>query len=207
IQNLPIGVFRRRGSTAAFRGGIAIGDQILDLGALAATGVMGGGDAAAALNAAARPTLNDLMRLGPQGSSALRRVLFEGLLEGSAQRAAVQPCLVAQSEAEFSVPADIGDFTDFYASIHHATAVGRLFRPDNPLTPNYKWMPIGYHGRSSSIGVSEQLVHRPVGQRLPPGHSQPLVGPSERLDYELELGVFLGGGNALGSPIPIASAE
>jgi len=207
IQNLPIGVFRRRGSSAAFRGGIAIGDQILDLGALAASGVMGGGDAAAAVNAAARPTLNELMRLGPQSLSALRRALFEGLLEGSAQRAAFQPCLVAQSEAEYSVPAQIGDFTDFYSSIHHATAVGRLFRPDSPLTPNYKWMPIGYHGRSSSIVVSGQSFHRPVGQRLPPGQQQPVVGPSARLDYELELGVFIGNGNPLGCPIPIARAE
>ncbi|MGO8829591.1 MAG: fumarylacetoacetase [Steroidobacteraceae bacterium] len=207
IQNLPIGVFRRRGSSAAFRGGIAIGDQILDLGALAATGVMGGGDAAAAVNAAARPALNDLMQLGPQSFSALRRALFEGLLEGSAQRPAFQPCLVAQSEAEYSVPAQIGDFTDFYSSIHHATAVGRLFRPDSPLTPNYQWMPIGYHGRSSSIVVSGQSFHRPVGQRLPPGQQQPVVGPSARLDYELELGVFIGNGNPLGCPIPIARAE
>ena len=207
IQNLPIGVFRRRGCSAAFRGGIAIGDQILDLGALAATGVMGGGDAAAAVDAAARPALNDLMRLGPQSLSALRRALFEGLLEGSTQRPAFEPCLVAQSVAEYSVPAQIGDFTDFYSSIHHATAVGRLFRPDSPLTPNYKWMPIGYHGRSSSIGVSGQSFHRPVGQRLPPGQQQPVVGPSARLDYELELGVFIGDGNPLGCPIPIADAE
>lgn len=206
IQNLPIGVFRRRGSSAAFRGGIAIGDQILDLGTLAATGVMGG-DAAAAVNAAARSTLNDLMQLGPQSLSALRCALFEGLLEGSALQPAFQPCLVAQSEAEYSVPAQIGDFTDFYSSIHHATAVGRLFRPDSPLTPNYRWMPIGYHGRSSSIGVSGQSFHRPLGQRLPPGQQQPVVGPSARLDYELELGVFIGNGNPLGCPIPIAGAE
>ena len=202
IQNLPIGVFRRRGSSAAFRGGIAIGDQILDLGTLAATGVMGG-DAAAAVNAAARSTLNDLMQLGPQSLSALRCALFEGLLEGSALQPAFQPCLVAQSEAEYSVPAQIGDFTDFYSSIHHATAVGRLFRPDSPLTPNYRWMPIGYHGRSSSIGVSGQSFHRPLGQRLPPGQQQPVVGPSARLDYELELGVFIGNGNPLGCPIPM----
>jgi fumarylacetoacetase len=206
IQNLPIGVFRPRGSSALFRGGIAIGDQILDLAALAATGAFSG-DAAAALTAGARSSLNELMRQGPASWSALRHALFEGLLEGSRLRPALQPCLVPQAQAEYSVPAEIGDFTDFYSSIHHATAVGRLFRPDSPLTPNYKWMPIGYHGRSSSIGVSEQCFHRPVGQRLPAGQSEPLVGPSTRLDYEFELGVYLGNGNSLGSRISLADAE
>ncbi|HMD72999.1 MAG TPA: fumarylacetoacetase [Steroidobacteraceae bacterium] len=206
IQNLPIAVFRRYGSSAAYRGGIAIGDQIVDLAALAATSAFSG-EAAAALAAAARPKLNELMQMGRRSWSALRHALFAGLLEGSTLHSTLLQCLVPQAEAEYSVPADIGDFTDFYASIHHATAVGRLFRPDNPLTPNYRWMPIGYHGRSSSIGVSEQLFHRPQGQRLPRAASQPLVGPSERLDYELELGIFLGGGNTLGSPIPIADAE
>jgi fumarylacetoacetase len=206
IQNLPIGVFRRRDSSAAFRGGIAIGDQIVDLAALARARVFSG-HAAAALDAGARSTLNDLMQLGPTGWSALRRGVFEGLLEGSTLQPAFQDCLVPQAEAEYAVPAQIGDFTDFYSSIHHATAVGRLLRPDNPLTPNYKWMPIGYHGRSSSIGVSGQDFHRPLGQRLSPGQSRPVLGPSTRLDYELELGVFLGNGNTLGSPIPIANAE
>jgi fumarylacetoacetase len=206
IQNLPIAVFRRQGASESFRGGIAIGDQILDLEALAATGAYRG-DAARALEAAARSTLNQLMGLGPPGWSALRQAVFEGLLEGSALQPTFQRCLVAQAEAEYSVPAQIGDFTDFYSSIYHATAVGRLFRPDNPLTPNYTWMPIGYHGRSSSIGVTEQAFHRPRGQRLPPGESQPVVAPSARLDYELELGVFVGAGNSLGSPVPIAGAE
>ncbi|MGC1388507.1 MAG: fumarylacetoacetase [Steroidobacteraceae bacterium] len=206
IQNLPVAVFRRRESSAPFRGGIAIGDQVLDLAALAATGVFSG-DAALALNAAARSTLNELMQLGPKGWIALRRALFEALLEGSALRPKLEPCLVPQAAAVYSVPAQIGDFTDFYSSLHHATAVGRLFRPDNPLTPNYKWMPIGYHGRSSSIGISGQDFHRPRGQRLPPGESRPMFEPSVRLDYELELGVFLGNGNSLGSWIPIESAE
>lgn len=207
IQNLPIAVFRRRGSSsAAFRGGVAIGDQILDLAALAATGACRG-DAASAVRAGARSSLNELMQLGPTSWSALRHSLFEGLLEGSALQRTFQTCLVPQAEAEYWVPARIGDFTDFYSSIHHATAVGRLLRPDNPLTPNYKWIPIGYHGRSSSIGVSGQMFHRPQGQRLPPGQSQPVVGPSVRLDYELELGVFLGSGNSLGCQIPVASAE
>src|SRR5450759_2018821 len=206
IQNLPIAEFRRRDSCESFRGGIAIGDQILDLAALAAAGAFSG-EAALALHAAARPTLNELMQLGPGSWSALRHALFEGLLEGSALQPILKPCLVPQSAAEYSLPAQIGDFTDFYSSVHHATAVGRLFRPDNPLTPNYRWMPIGYHGRSSSIGSSGQAFHRPRGQRLPPGESRPIFAPSVRLDYELELGVFLGNGNSIGSPIPIDGAE
>jgi fumarylacetoacetase len=206
IQNLPFGVFRRRGSSEAFRGGVAIGDQVLDLAALASSRLFHGA-AAIAVDAGARSTLNDLMQLGRGSWSALRGVLFEGLLEGSTLQPAFRACLVAQTDAEYTVPAQIGDFTDFYSSIYHATAVGRLFRPDSPLTPNYRWMPIGYHGRSSSIGVSGQRFHRPLGQRLEAGQSQPALGPSMRLDYELELGVFLGRGNAAGSPIPIAGAE
>jgi len=206
IQNLPIAVFRRRDSAAAFRGGIAIGDQILDLAFLADTGIFSA-DAALALRAAARSTLNEFMQLGPRSWSALRHALFEGLLEGSAHQPMLQRCLVPQAAAVYSVPAQIGDFTDFYSSLHHATAVGRLFRPDNPLTPNYKWMPIGYHGRSSSIGISGQDFHRPRGQRLPPGESRPLFSTTVRLDYELELGVFFGNGNSIGTPIPVESAE
>jgi fumarylacetoacetase len=206
VQNLPIGVFRQRGSAAGFRGGIAIGDQILDLAALAAADVLRD-DAAQAAAAGAGSTLNVLMERGPKYWAALRNALFAGLLENSTLQAVFLRCLIPQAQAEFAVPAQIGDFTDFYSSVHHATAVGRLFRPDNPLTPNYKWMPIGYHGRSSSIGISEQSFHRPQGQRLPPGELQPVVGPSVRLDYELELGVFLGNGNELGSQIPVAAAE
>jgi fumarylacetoacetase len=206
IQNLPIGVFRPRGSGAEFRGGIAIGDQILDLAALAGKNVLRD-DAAEALAAGARSTLNLLMQRGPKYWTALRNALFTGLIENSTLQSTFLRCLVPQAQAEYAVPAQIGDFTDFYSSVHHATAVGRLFRPDNPLTPNYKWMPIGYHGRSSSIGVSEQSFHRPQGQRLPPGELQPVVGPSVRLDYELELGVFLGSGNELGFQIPVTAAE
>jgi fumarylacetoacetase len=206
IQNLPFGVFRRRNSSEAFRGGIAIGDQVLDLAALASSRSFHGA-AAIAVEAGARSTLNDLMRLGPDSWSALRGALFEGLLEGSTLQPAFRVCLVPQVDAEYTVPAQIGDFTDFYSSIYHATAVGRLFRPDNPLTPNYRWMPIGYHGRSSSVGVSGQRFRRPLGQRLEAGQPQPALGPSTRLDYELELGVFLGSGNASGNPISIAAAE
>lgn len=206
VQNLPIAEFRPRSSAEAFRGGIAIGDQILDLAQAAGLASFNGA-AAAALAAASKDSLNALMQLGKPAWSALRGALFEALCSGSALEPKLRACLIPQSQAEFALPAQIGDFTDFYSSIHHATTVGRLFRPDNPLMPNYKWMPIGYHGRSSSIGISGQDFRRPRGQRLPPGQSQPVVAPSARLDFELELGVFLGPGNALGDPIALADAE
>jgi fumarylacetoacetase len=206
IQNLPFAVFRRGGSAEEFRGGVAIGDQIVDLAALAKLGLFEE-QAAQGIRAGAQSSLNSLMRLGAGVWIAVRRALFESLLETSALQAALQGCLVAQRDAQYSLPAHIGDYTDFYASIYHATAVGRMMRPDNPLLPNYQWIPIGYHGRSSSIGVSGQTFRRPQGQRLPPGAAQPVVGPSKRLDYELELGVFIGEGNPLGTPIPIAGAE
>jgi fumarylacetoacetase len=211
VQNLPFGIFRRRGSSEPYRGGVAIGDQVLDLDAAWTSGAFPaaqiGSAAARALTCAKRPTLNDLMSLGAESRGGLRLALSRALRQGSPQRAALEPCLVAQADAEMAMPAQVGDYTDFYTSLHHATAVGKLMRPDNPLLPNYKWLPIGYHGRASSIGVSGQTVQRPLGQRLPPGGTTPVVGPSERLDYELELGVFVGPGNELGSPIPIAEAQ
>ena len=152
--------------------------------------------------AGACDSLNTLMQLGPRVSSALRRALFRRHgCKARRTQPLLKKCLVPQNEAEFSLPAHIGDFTDFYISIHHATAIGRLFRPDNPLLPNYKWIPIGYHGRSSSIGVSGQSFPRPQGQRSA-GGGNPTVGPSTRLDYELEMGVFIGSGNALGYAHP-----
>jgi fumarylacetoacetase len=205
IQNLPFGIFRRAASLEPFRGGVAIGDQIIDLRLLASTQLFAG-DAAEAVRSGAENTLNSLMQSGPRVLSALRRSLFEIMAQGSAHESAVRKCLVAQSEAEYALPAQIGDYTDFYISIHHATAIGRLFRPDNPLLPNYKWIPIGYHGRSSSIGVSGQNFMRPTGQKSA-GSGPPTVGPSTRLDYELELGIFIGAGNTLGSPVPMADAE
>jgi fumarylacetoacetase len=205
IQNLPFGVFRHARSAEGFRGGVAIGDQIIDLCALADAQLFTG-DAAEGVSAGSLESLNSLMRLGPRVSSALRRALFEAMAQGSPHEALLKKCLVPQNEAVFSLPAKIGDYTDFYISIHHATAIGRLFRPDNPLLPNYKWIPIGYHGRSSSIGVSGQAFHRPRGQRSV-GGANPTVGPSTRLDYELELGIFIGSGNALGAPILMADAE
>ena len=204
VQNLPFGVFRRAHGAEPFRGGVAIGDQILDLAAVANANLFSG-DAAQGIRAASLPSLNSLMQLGPQIWGALRRALFEALAQGSALEGALKACLVPQDEAIFSLPAQIGDYTDFYISIYHATAIGRQFRPDNPLLPNYKWIPIGYHGRSSSIGVSGQSFPRPQGQR--PGATGPTVGPSTRLDYELEVGIFIGAGNPLGAAIPLADAE
>jgi len=206
IQNLPFAVFRRHGSDEPFRGGVAIGDQILDLAAAAASDVFTG-DAALALQAAAGQTLNTLMALGQPAWSALRLALSRALRAGAAEQAQLAACLVPQSDAEYTVPARIGDYTDFYTSVYHATNIGRQFRPDNPLLPNFKWIPIGYHGRASSIGVSGQTFPRPVGQTMPPGATEPSFGPCKRLDYELELGVFMGSGNALGQPIPITEAE
>jgi fumarylacetoacetase len=206
IQNLPFGVFRRAASSEAFRGGVAIGDQIIDLAALAEARLFGA-DAADGICAASQPWLNEFMRLGPVVWSALRRSLFEAMARGSALESAMKNCLVPQRDAVYSLPAQIGDYTDFYTSIHHATAIGRLFRPDNPLLPNYKWIPIGYHGRCSSIGVSGQSFHRPRGQRLISGDASPVVGPSSRLDYEFEMGIFIGGGNPVGSAIPLDDGE
>ncbi len=207
IQNLPFAVFRRRGSGEAWRGGVAIGTQILDLAGILRAGGLDQIDAREALATAAEPTLNRFMALGPQAWSALRLALSQGLRIGASQHAAWLGCLVPQDDAEFMVPARIGDYTDFYASVHHATAVGRLFRPDNPLLPNYKWVPIAYHGRASSIGVSGQSFARPCGQTMAPGASAPVVTPSRRMDYELEMGIYVGPGNEAGEPIPLDAAE
>lgn len=206
IQNLPFGVFRRARSGLPFGGGVAIGDCIVDLGAAAASGVLAPGTRAAAV-LAARPSLNEFMAAGGSAWSALRLALSQALRQGSRQRALLEPALVPRAQAEYALPARIGDYTDFYTSIHHATAVGRLFRPDQPLLPNYHWLPVGYHGRSSSIAVSGQRFARPLGQRLVAGSPQPQLDRSQRLDYELELGVFVGVGNALGSRIGIDEAE
>ena len=205
IQNLPFGIFRRRGTEKQFRGGVAIGDQILDLAALQVA--VDNPVAARALSAASKDSLNELMLQGPAAWHALRVALFEMLREGAPMQPQVSRCLVPQAHAELTLPAEIGDYTDFYASKHHALSVGKLFRPDNPLTPNYVWMPIGYHGRVSSIGVTEQAVRRPQGQSLPKSADRPIFGPSKRLDYELEVGIFIGCGNAQGTSVPIDAAE
>lgn len=209
IQNLPYGVFRRASTAESFRVGVAIGDAILDLTAAVASGAFNQASelARTAANACCAPVLNGLMDQGPAAWSALRLALSHVLREGAPEQAQLQGCLVPQALAEYAVPARIGDYTDFYTSIHHATNIGKLLRPDNPLLPNYQWVPIGYHGRSSSIGVSGQSVRRPVSQVMRPGASAPVLAPSARLDYELEVGIFVGGGNALGEPIALDAAE
>jgi len=206
LQNLPFAAFRRARSGESFRGGVAIGEAVLDLAALQALGVLTG-VAAEALTLAARPTLNAFMAAGQEASSALRAALSAALRRGASLEKALRPILVPRGAAEYRVAAQVGDFTDFYASIHHATAVGRLFRPDNPLLPNYKWLPIAYHGRASSVRVSGQDFARPHGQVLPPGGTQPQLAATSRLDYELELGVFVGRANRLGTRVPLAEAE
>lgn len=206
VQNLPYAAFRRKGSQESFRPGVAIGDQIVDLAALAAAKPFEGA-AAEALAACQGDSLNALMALGQAHWSALRLALSRALREGAALRGAVEPLLVAQADAEYTTPARIGDYTDFYISVHHATAIGKQFRPDNPLLPNYKWVPIGYHGRASSIGV-DQKFPRPVGQTRPANEGEaPQFGPCARLDYELELGIFVGTGNAQGDRIKLADAD
>jgi len=206
VQNLPYAAFRRKGTNESFRPGVAIGDQILDLAALAAKQPFEG-LAAEALAACATDSLNALMALGQAHWSALRLALSRALREGAALRGTVEPLLISQADAEYTTPARIGDYTDFYISVHHATAVGKQFRPDNPLLPNYKWVPIGYHGRASSIGV-DQKFPRPVGQTRPANEGEaPQFGPCARLDYELELGIFVGTGNAQGDRISLADAE
>jgi fumarylacetoacetase len=192
IQNLPFGRFRRAGSAQAWRIGTAIGDQVLDL---EGAGLIDTDD------------MNALMAVGPAERHALRAAISHGLREASEKQGAWAKALMPQAQAEYAVPCRIGDYTDFYTGIHHATAVGKLFRPDQPLMPNYKWVPIGYHGRASSIGVSGQRFKRPQGQTKALDAATPSFGSSKRLDYELELGFFVGLGNALGEPIAIGDAE
>jgi fumarylacetoacetase len=194
IQNLPLGRFRGDGDTD-WSIGVAIGDQVLPL---RATGLV---------SAADHDDMNRLMAYGPAERKALRFGLSRGLRIGAQQTNEWKKSLVAQSEVELGLPCRIGDYTDFYTSIHHATSVGRQFRPDAPLLPNYKWVPIGYHGRASSIVPSGHAFHRPRGQFKLPDTAMPEFGPTRRLDYELEVGVLIGMPNPLGEPVPIEEAE
>ncbi len=209
IQNLPFAVALRKGAQENARGMVAIGDQAIDLAQLAMAGAAAGfsGLAGEALLAASGSTLNALMAMGPKAWSALRLGLFNALKAGSPAQAAVQPCLIPLADLAYRLPAQVADYTDFYASVHHARSVGKLFRPDNPLTPNYQWVPIAYHGRSSSLQLDGYAFRRPRGQILPPGASAPVFSACKRLDYEFELGVFLGQGNVQGEPIPIDQTE
>ena len=212
IQNLPFGVFRGRDAGATARVGIAIGDRILDLAGIQNAGLLADESVRLAANACASGSLNVLMRLGVGPRRTLRRRLHAILRQDApaSERQAASRHLIAQSEVEMLLPAAVGDYTDFYASIFHATNVGKLFRPDNPLLPNYKHIPIGYHGRASSLVPTGTPVRRPSGQtREGDGSSSnsPKFGPTKALDYELELGFFVSDGNKLGVAIPIDEAE
>ena len=214
LQNLPYGRFRRAVSDTEtdtpdpWRIGVAIGDAILDLAAVQQLSppvwpaalvpqfqALADGDLAAVM-AAPKPV-----------RVALRQALSAALRAGSPQQAVLTGCLLPQAEAEMALPCRVGDYTDFYTGIHHAVAVGKLFRPDNPLLPNYKWLPIGYHGRASSLVVSGTPLHRPLGQTKTASADSPSFGPCQRLDCELELGALVGPGNALGQPLHLSEAE
>jgi fumarylacetoacetase len=208
VQNLPFGRFIRaypEGAASAPALGVAIGDHILDLSAAAP--LMGG---ARLLNTAwsqlAAGDLKGYMQSAPAIRRAVRVALSRALRVGSELADNLRPHLVPMAQAAMVMPCAIGDYTDFYTGIHHARAVGQLFRPDQPLLPNYKWVPIGYHGRSSSIVVSDTPVVRPNGQK-PVSDGIPVLGPSQRLDYELELGAFVAQGNPQGQPVTMAQAE
>ena len=191
IQNLPFGRFRNA-ADAPWRIGIAIGDQVLDL---QRAGLITHAD------------MNGLMALAPPQRRALRSAISQGLARSSDRQAAWQAALLPMAGVQLSLPCHIGDYTDFYVGIHHATAVGKLFRPDNPLLPNYKWVPIGYHGRASTIQASGHAFARPSAQLKGPQDDAPRLAPTQRLDYELELGLFIGRPNAQGTPITIDEAE
>ncbi|MGL4767745.1 MAG: fumarylacetoacetase [Formosimonas sp.] len=211
IQNLPYAVFRPRNSMQPWRIGIAIGDQVLDMGALARSvdAVHLDEVTQKALSACRHDALNELMALGGQAWSALRRWVSASLAVDAplSTQEWLRAYLLPQLDVEYRLPAQIGDYTDFYMSIHHATHVGQLFRPDQPLMPNYHWLPIAYHGRSSSVAVSGTNFHRPKGQIKAPTSSAPVLGASQKMDYELELGVWVGTGNAAGEAIELAQAE
>jgi fumarylacetoacetase len=208
LHNLPVGIFSR-GATSP-RGGVAIGDFILDLPAVVDANHLSG-EAGEIAAIAGRRQLNDFFALGADARRALRQALLELLDAQSPRRAELQAAakdfLHPMGECVMHMPAHVGDYTDFYVGIHHATHVGKLFRPDNPLLPNYKYVPIGYHGRASTLCVSGAAVRRPNGQTLPAGQQQPVFGPCKRLDYELELGVWIGPGNGVGEAIEVGRAE
>ena len=201
VQNLPLGIFSPPGGGK--RGGVAIGDFVLDLSGVA--GLLER-DASDAARLASGATLNALFADGNEAADALRKSVF-ALLTDTSKRSEASAALLPAGNCRLHLPLAIGDYTDFYTGIHHATNVGKQFRPDNPLLPNYKYVPIGYHGRASSIRPSGGDVRRPQGQRKSPDGDTPAFGPSQRLDYELEMGVWTSGSNALGSDIKIAEAS
>jgi len=210
IQNLPIGLFNRNDNGSKLRIGMAIGDQILDLFECCMAGLLN----KYSISYYYSGNLNLLMRLDRLVGVTLRRQAMELLREDNTTIQDYQKAhpyeyrfLVPMSETEMLLPFSIGDYTDFYASVYHATNIGKMFRPDQPLMPNYKWVPIGYHGRASSIVVSGTPIRRPVGQTKDDNAEAPAFGPSKVLDYELEVGFFVGQGNEQGRPIKISEAE
>lgn len=207
IQNLPFSEFRRHGTVASFRGGVAIGDRIVDLASLSVSGLLTG-LAADAARACAQPVFNDFLTMGQPAWSALRGALFDLLHVNASQDVVttVEESLVDMATAEYAVPTRIGDFTDFYTSIHHAVNIGKLFGIEKP-SPNFYTMPIAYHGRTSTIGVSGQTVPRPKGQIRIDSQTEPVFGPTRQLDYELELGIIVGPGNTRGARIPLSDAD
>jgi fumarylacetoacetase len=207
VQNLPLGVFSRRDE--APRGGVAIGDMIFDVKAALAAGLFSG-DAAVAAEAAAGPTLNPLMALGRGQRIALRRQLSALLSADNPAQAKVEALstqlLHNAADCTMHLPATIGSYTDFFAGIHHARNGGMRRDPNNPLSPNYKYVPVAYHSRASSVRPSGVPIRRPSGQRKAANEDAPSFGPCRKLDYELELAVWIGPGNELGQPIPIGEA-
>ena len=208
LQNLPWCVHRRG---EELRRGVRIGDAFFDLGEAAEAGLLNGieGVAIELLRGGGRLS-PALLSLSPSARSGLRRRLVDLLDEADPLKvgAAVDSCLSPLDEELLERPIDVGDYTDFYASVHHATNVGSMFRPDNPILPNYKWIPVGYHGRASSVRCSGTEIRRPWGQQAPAVAGEaPSFAPSQRLDYELEMGVVIGAGNALGEPLSIEEAE
>ena len=205
IQNLPFGVFRPPGSSP--RVGVAIGDQVLDLSELHRAGKFSGNPALHE-NVFDRDALNDFMSLGPEAwrtvRACLSRLLDANDRELRDDSRLREACLFSRMSVDMLLPARIGDYTDFYSSLDHATNMGKMFRdPANPLLPNWRHMPVGYNGRTSSIVVSGTPVRRPCGQMKPDDAETPVFGPSGVLDIELEVGFFTGPGNELGSPIPL----
>jgi fumarylacetoacetase len=203
IQNLPFGIVSTDGG--APNSAVAIGDEVLLLGAAIELGLFEG-DALAAARLAARKNLNAFLGAGGAARVALRRRLSAMLRKGAPEEKFAAQILRPQARCVFHVPARVGDYTDFYAGIHHARAVGTIYRPDTPLLPNYKYVPIGYHGRASTIHVSGHSVPRPAGQIQAPGAEAPSFGPSRALDYELEVGLWIAGSNPVGTPVPIGQA-
>jgi len=206
IQNLPLGIVRRKGSTEAWRGGIAIGDQILDLEALAGTNLLDQ-SAAAAARACCSAALNEFIALGPASWRSLRVAVSRLLRKGASAVTYADSLLIPQADAELKLPLTIGNYSDFFASIHHARRTARIVRGQEDVAPNYRWVPIAYHGRASSVVVSGTPVSRPFGQSMPPGSSSPSIAPSRRLDYELEMAAVVGAENPLGQPVPVAAAN